>query len=77
MLLFTKPIEVGWLCIIINKTEEIYKKKYINLHDQRNSAIDIVADTSSPLITEMDGKPISGEITTLLQLLSFKCPMPQ
>ena len=60
MLLFIKPIEVGWLCIIINKTEEIYKKKYINLHDQRNSAIDIVADTSSPLITEMDGKPISG-----------------
>ena len=65
MLLFIKPIELSWLCIIINKTEEIYKKKkYINFHDRRNSAIDIVADTSSPLITEMNGKPISGGSTT-------------
>ena len=37
------------------------KKKYINAHDHRNSAIDIVADTSSPVITKMDGKPISGK----------------
>ena len=35
------------------------KKKYINAHDHRNSTIDIVADTSSPVITKMDGKPIS------------------
>ena len=33
--------------------------KYINFRDHQNSAIDIVADTSSPLITGMDGKPIS------------------
>ena len=34
-------------------------KKYVNFRDHRNSATDIVADTSSTLITEMDGKPIS------------------
>ena len=32
---------------------------YINFRDHRNSAMDIVADTSRPLITEMDGKSIS------------------
>ena len=31
----------------------------MNFRDHRNSAIDIVADTSSPVITEMDGKLIS------------------
>ena len=36
------------------------KKKYLNFRDRRNRAIDIVADTSSPVITEMDVKPISG-----------------
>ena len=36
------------------------KKKYINFRNHRNSALSIVADTSSPVITEMDGKPISG-----------------
>ena len=54
-------IEVGWLRIINNKTEEIYKKKkYINFRGHQNSAINIVADTSSSLISDMDGKPISG-----------------
>ena len=30
------------------------KKKYINFRDHQNSTIDIVADTGSPVITEMD-----------------------
>ena len=33
--------------------------KYI-FCDHQNSAIDIVADTGSTVITEMDGKPIYG-----------------
>ena len=33
--------------------------KCINLCDHQDSAINIVADTSSTLITKMDGKPIS------------------
>ena len=32
---------------------------YINFRDHRNTATDIVADTSSPVITELDGEPIS------------------
>ena len=32
-------------------------KKY---YDHQNSAMDIVADTSSPVIIKMDDKPISG-----------------
>ena len=36
------------------------KKKYINFRDHRIRVIDIVADINSPVITEMDGKPISG-----------------
>ena len=36
------------------------KKKYISFRDHRIRVIDIVADINSPVITEMDGKPISG-----------------
>ena len=32
----------------------------MNLRDRQNSIIYVVADTGSPVITEMDGKPISG-----------------
>ena len=35
------------------------KKKYINFCDHRNSAIDIVADSSSPVTSEIERKPIS------------------
>ena len=58
MLLLTQSRLVGF-ALSITKLKEI-KKKYINFRDHRNSALDIVADTSSPVITEMDGKPISG-----------------
>ena len=47
----------GWLRIINSKTE-IKKKEYTNFRDHQNSAI--VADTGSPVMTEMDGKPIFG-----------------
>ena len=71
-------IEAGWLRIINNETEEICKKKkYINFRDHRNSAIDIVADTSSPLVTDMDGKPISGRgyrSSFSCFLLNVQCP---
>ena len=33
---------------------------YINIRDHQNSAIGIAADTSSPVITEIDGKPVSA-----------------
>ena len=36
------------------------KKKCLNFHDHQSSAADIVVDTSSPEITEADGKPLSG-----------------
>ena len=36
------------------------KNKYINFRDHQNSAIDIVADTGSPVIPVTDGKSISG-----------------
>ena len=56
MLLFTQLRPVGFaLSITKMKT-----KKYINFCEFQNSAIAIVPGTSSPLITEMDGKPISG-----------------
>ena len=32
---------------------KIKKKKYINLQDNQNSAIDIVAETGSPVINEI------------------------
>ena len=57
MLLFAQTRQVGF-ALSITKVNKI-KKKYINFRDHRNSLIDIVADISSPLITEMDGKLIS------------------
>ena len=57
MLLFTQSRQVGFTLSIV-KLNKI-KKKYINFGDHRNSAIDIV-DNSSPLISEIDAKPISG-----------------
>ena len=36
------------------------KKNYINFRYHQNNAVDIVVDNSSTVITEMDGKPISG-----------------
>ena len=58
MLLFMQSRQVGF-ALSITKLKK-YIKKYIKFRDHRNSAIDIVADTSSPLITKMDGKPIPG-----------------
>ena len=57
MLLFTQSKHVG-VALSVTKLKK-KKKKYMNFRDHRNSAIDIVADTSSPVITEMDGKLIS------------------
>ena len=53
-------IEAGWLHIINNITEVKKKKKYINFCDPQNSAANKRSDTGSPVITEMDGKPIYG-----------------
>ena len=60
MLVFTQSTQVGFALSTTKLKQSKIKEKYINFRDHRNSAIDIVADTSSPLITEMDGKPISG-----------------
>ena len=46
-------IEVGWVRIIKNKTASKIKKKYKNLRDHQNSAIDIVADTGPPVINDI------------------------
>ena len=51
--------ESGWLRIINNNTEA-KKKKYIKFRDHQNSAANKIVDTGSPVITGMDGKPISG-----------------
>ena len=58
MLLFTQSRQVGFILSITKlkqNKEEIHK-----FCDQRNRGIDIVADTSSPVITEIDVKAISG-----------------
>ena len=39
---------------------KIKKNKYINFRDHQDSAVDIVVDTGSLVITEMDERPISG-----------------
>ena len=43
---------------------------YSYFRDNRNSAIDIVADTNSPVIIETDGKPM-GEVTDLASVAFF------
>ena len=70
-----RVIESGLLCIINNGTE--IKKKDVNLSDHQNSAINIVADTSSPVITGVDGKPISARgyrYCFNCFLLNVQCP---
>ena len=60
MLLFTQSRQVGFVLSITKlkeNKEEIYK-----FRDHRNSVGDIVADTSSPVTTEMDGNPISVRV---------------
>ena len=47
MLVFTQSRQVG---IALSVTTLKIKKKYINLCDHRNSAIDIVAGTTSPVM---------------------------
>ena len=75
MLLFTQSRQVGFT---LSKTklkqnrEDIYK-----FLDHRNRAIDIVADTSSSVITETDEKPISRKIYRPCFrrfLLNVQCP---
>ena len=59
MLVFTQSTQVGFGLSTTKLKQSKLKEKYINFRDHRNSAIDIVADTSSALITEMNGKPFS------------------
>ena len=49
---FTQSRLVGFALSITN-LKKIKKKKYINLHDHRNNAIDIVTDTGSPVIDDI------------------------
>ena len=49
MLLFTQSRLAGFTLSIKNWSK-IKKKKYINALDHQNSAIDIVAETGSPVI---------------------------
>ena len=58
MLLFTQQGRLTSHYQKRNRTK--IKKRYIEYRGYRNRAIDIVADTSSPKITEMDVKSISG-----------------
>ena len=58
MFLFTQSMQIGFALSITKLKEN--KKKNINFCDHRDRDIDIVTDTSSPAITEMDVKPISG-----------------
>ena len=48
MLLFTLSRQVGFT-LLITKSRKI-KKKYINVRDHQNSAMDIVANTGSQVI---------------------------
>ena len=54
MLLFVQSRQVGFALSITKLTEEI------RFRDHRNGAIDIVANTSSAVMTKIDGKFISG-----------------
>ena len=49
---FTQSRLVGFALSITN-LKKIKKKKYINLHDHQNNAIDIVTDTGSPVIDDI------------------------
>ena len=62
MLVFTQSTQVGFALSTTKLKQSKIKEKCINFRDHRNSAIDIVADTSSPVIIQMDGKPV-GEVT--------------
>ena len=76
MLLFTQSRQVDFELLITKLKQN--KEDYTNFCDHRNGAINIVADTSSPVTTEMEGKSIFGiTLHTLFQALSFICPMPQ
>ena len=56
MLLLMQSRQVGF-ALSITKLKQ--NKEYINFRDHQNRAIDIVADTRSPAITEIDVKSIS------------------
>ena len=49
---FTQSRLVGFALSITN-LKKIKKKKYINLHDHQNNAIDTVTDTGSPVINDI------------------------
>ena len=59
MLVFTQSTQVGFALSTTKLKQSKIKEKYINFRDHRNSAIDIVADTSSPVTSEIERKPIS------------------
>ena len=42
------------------KRSKIKKEKYIHSRDDQKSAVGKISDAVSPVINEMDGKPISG-----------------
>ena len=74
MLLFTQSRQVGFA---LSVTELKQNKEDMNFCGHRSSVIDIVADTSSPVITETDGKPISGRVYRPCFnrfLLTVQCP---
>ena len=62
MLVFTQSTQVGFGLSTTKLKQSKIKEKYINFRDHRNSTIDIVADTSPPVVSEMDGKPIFGRV---------------
>ena len=65
MLLFTQSREIGFALSITKLKDKIH------FRDHRNSAIDIVADTISPVTTKIDGKLILGEVTGLASVTFF------
>ena len=42
------------------KRSKIKKEKYIHSRDDQKSAVGKISDAVSPVINEMDGKPVSG-----------------
>ena len=74
MLLFTQSRQVGFASSITKLKQN--KEEIYNFRDHRNSTTDTIADTNSPVITEMDGKPISGRgyKPCFSFLLNVKCP---
>ena len=67
-------IEAGWLRTINNNTE-VKKKKYINFRDHQRGPANKIVDTGSPVITEVDGKLISGRGYFFNRfLLNVHCP---